>query len=92
MICKENAPQSFAPVVNGSSTQLHSYSYHRGRVFLHALEQNESPSPKVGGSREGWGKEEGSFFVSQKHSLWHLLDFPLFKRWLPIIATIPAAR
>lgn len=41
-------------------------------------------SPGRGG--EGGG---GSSFVSQNHSLWPWLDFPLLQRWLPINATIP---
>lgn len=88
MIYKENAPQIFAPVVNGFSTQLHSNNYHRGRVFLHGLKQNERPSPRVGSSGWGGGRRRGSTSVS-RHSLWISPDFPLFKRWLPIIATTP---
>jgi len=34
----------------------------------------------------------GSFFVSQKQSLRHSLDFALFISWLPITATIPTHR
>lgn len=56
MIRKKTAPQSFAPVLNSSSTQLHSNSYHRDKGFLHALELNESPFPKVGSPGKG---EEG---------------------------------
>ena len=82
MIYKENAPQSFAPVVNDSSTRLHRNNYHRGRV-----EQNLKPLSQ--GRETGEGRRMGSIFVSRKHSLWHLLDFPLFRRWPSTIAAVP---
>lgn len=64
MIRKKTAPQSFAPVLNSSSTQLHSNSYHRDKGFLHALELNESPFPKVGSPGKGEEEGGGGSFVS----------------------------
>lgn len=82
MVCEENASQSFARVVNGSSTQLRDNKlYYSGRLcFLHVLEQNEGPLSQ---GREHRWKEEEVHYVFHKHSLLHLLDFPLFRR-LPL--------